>query len=310
MISASAGATPANKNALEKFFGPHLPAELNSCAACHVKADGHGATSLEDFPHNPFGKSLAALDGKISERLDAVLEKDADNDGVSNLHEILTGRFPGKTNQQGTFAEPTLLDRKKKEFAEFQKRYPWKPFESVKRPEIPTVSKTDWARNEIDVFIAAEHEARGLNPRPEAAKEIWLRRVTVDLTGLVPTPEEIRAFQADESETAYETVVDRLLASPRYGERWGRHWMDVWRYSDWAGYRADLRESARHIWHWRDWIVETLNEGVGYDEMIRQMFAADELYPGDEEKLRATGYLARNFHRTRDKWMDDVVTHT
>ena len=164
--------------------------------------------------------------------------------------------------------------------------------------------------NPIDHFIVAKHEEHNLQPRPEAPREIWLRRVSIDLTGLAPLPDEIESFLNDPSDSAHEKVVDRLLASPRYGERWGRHWMDVWRYSDWAGYRAALRESARHIWNWRDWIVEALNQDTGYDEMIRQMFAADELYPDDESKLRATGYLARNYHRSRDQWMDDVVTHT
>jgi hypothetical protein len=91
-------------------------------------------------------------------------------------------------------------------------------------------------------------------------------------------------------------VVDRLLASTRYGERWGRHWMDVWRYSDWAGW-ADgnqIRDSKPFIWRWRDWIVESLNSDMGYDQMVREMLAADELLPGNTDALRATGYLVRN----------------
>ncbi len=89
----------------------------------------------------------------------------------------------------------------------------------------------------------------------------------------------MQAFLADRSPDAYEKVVDRLLASPQYGERWGRHWMDIWRYSDWWGLGAELRNSQKHIWHWRDWIVESLNQDKGYDQMLREMLAADELYP-------------------------------
>ena len=103
----------------------------------------------------------------------------------------------------------------------------------------------------------------------------------LDLTGLVPSPETVRSFVADPSDKAYEALVDRLLASPEFGERWGRHWMDVWRYSDWDGFGAEVRESQPHIWRWRDWIVESLNRDLPYDRMIVAMLAADETDPAD-----------------------------
>ena len=140
-------------------------------------------------------------------------------------------------------------------------------------------SRARWARNPIDAFLAAEQAKRGLKPQPPADRRILLRRVYLDLIGLPPTAEELAAFVADRSPDAYEKVVDRLLASPQYGERWGRHWMDVWRYSDWWGLGDELRNSQKHIWHWRDWIVESLNADKGYDQMVREMLAADELYP-------------------------------
>src|SRR5439155_2842307 len=130
------------------------------------------------------------------------------------------------------------------------------------------VKNTAWVRNPIDAFLAAEHEALGLKPRPEAPREVQLRRVYLDLIGLPPTRAQLHAFLADKSPDAYEKVVDQLLASPQYGERWGRHWMDVWRYSDWAGYGAQVRDSQPHVWRWRDWIVDSLNEDKGYDRMI------------------------------------------
>ena len=188
---------------------------------------------------------------------------------------------------------------------------PWNPFERVEPPEVPVVKSRGWVRNPIDAFIAAEHEARGLTPRPEASRPVLLRRLYLDLTGLPPTPEELHAFLDDEVPDAYEKVVDRLLASPRYGERWGRHWMDVWRYSDWAGWGKQVRDSQPHIWHWRDWIVESLNGDKPYDRMVVEMLAADEDCPDDLDALRATGYLARNFKLlSREKWMQDVVDHT
>src|SRR5262249_21690363 len=138
-------------------------------------------------------------------------------------------------------------------FLKFRQSYPWRPFETVKRPPVPKVKNAAWVRNPIDAFLAAAHEEHGLTPRPEAPRHVLLRRVYLDLTGLPPKPTELHAFLADTSPDAYEKVVDRLLASPRYGERWGRHWMDVWRYSDWAGYGKQVRDSQPHIWHWRDW---------------------------------------------------------
>ncbi len=189
--------------------------------------------------------------------------------------------------------------------------YTWDPLARVTRPAVPVVKNDAWVRNPIDAFLAAGHEARGLTPRPEAPKHVLLRRVYLDLIGLPPTREELHAFLNDTSSEAYDRVVDRLLADPRYGERWGRHWMDVWRYSDWAGWGQQVRDSQPHIWRWRDWIVESLNRDLPYDQMIVQMLAADELMPEDRDALRATGFLARNFKLlSREQWLQDTVDHT
>ncbi len=195
-------------------------------------------------------------------------------------------------------------------FEAFAQRYAWRPFDSVTRPDVPAQR---WGHSAIDRFVAAEHQARNLEPRPEAPPHLLLRRVYLDLIGLNPHPEEVVAFESayTKDPAAYNRVIDQLLANPAYGERWGRHWMDVWRYSDWAGYKDALRDSQRHIWHWRDWIIESLNDGKSYDRMIQEMLAADELVPEDAKALRATGYLARNYHAgSRDQWMDNVVKHT
>ncbi|WP_233200457.1 DUF1553 domain-containing protein [Blastopirellula marina] len=183
-------------------------------------------------------------------------------------------------------------------------------FRPIERPNVPHVNNQSWVRNPIDSWIAQGHERQGLFPQQEASRIVLLRRLYLDLIGLPPTAEEIAAAEADQSSDWYEKVVDRLLSDPRHGERWGRHWMDVWRYSDWWGLNAQLRNSQRHMWHWRDWIVESLNEDRPYDEMVRMMLAADELAPNNPQELRATGFLARNyFIFNRDQWMDEVVTH-
>lgn len=183
-------------------------------------------------------------------------------------------------------------------------------FQTIKRPKLPTVESSDWGRNPIDAFIAHEHEQENLKPQPEASRLLLLRRLSVDLIGLPPTIEQIEACQHDASADWYEQTVKRLLDDPRHGERWARHWMDIWRYSDWWGLGQQLRNSQHHIWHWRDWIIESLNEDLGYDEMVRLMLAADESNPNDLDKLRATGYLARNYFLfNRPQWMEETVEH-
>ena len=183
-------------------------------------------------------------------------------------------------------------------------------FQPRMRPDVPVVANAGWVKNPIDAFLAESHEKAGLVPQPEADRGLLVRRLHLDLVGLPPSPEELAAIEADPAADWYEKLVDRLLADPRHGERWARHWMDVWRYSDWWGLGDEQRNSQKHIWHWRDWIVESLNADLPYDEMLRQMLAADEFYPDDPSKLRATGYLARNWFKfNRTGWLDGTVEH-
>ncbi len=190
-------------------------------------------------------------------------------------------------------------------------------FQKPLRPRVPRVLDAGGAAvvsgNEIDAFLAAQWHEQGLSPRPLAGKAVWLRRVYLDLIGLPPTPAELHEFLADDSSTAHHRVADRLLDSPQYGERWGRHWMDIWRYSDWFGrrYVPDVWNSAPQIWRWRDWIVESLNRDKGYDQMVREMLAADEIAPGSTEAAVATGYLIRNWYALNpNDWMRSTVEHT
>ncbi len=186
-------------------------------------------------------------------------------------------------------------------------------YQPAKRPAVPVSKVAGPPANPIDSFLASAREVRGLHAAAPASKDVLLRRVYLDLIGLPPTREELHAFLADATPDAYEKVVDRLLASPRYGERWGRHWMDIWRYSDWYGYRpsGEIRYSQRHIWRWRDWIVESLNGDKGYDRMLTEMLAGDEVAPTDPGVLRATGYLGRNWYKfDRNVWLFETVEQT
>ncbi|WP_395743830.1 PSD1 and planctomycete cytochrome C domain-containing protein [Prosthecobacter sp.] len=163
----------------------------------------------------------------------------------------------------------------------------------------------------MDALLAERLAAKGLKPQEEAAPEIWLRRVYLDLIGLPPSAEQITTFLRDTTLPARRRVVDELLASPQYGERWARHFMDLWRYCDWYGLGPQLRHSQKHIWHWRDWIVESLNADKGYDRMIVEQLAGDELAPADRDTLRATGFLARSYYLfNRTTWLDETIEHT
>ncbi len=317
-----APATPANRAALEGHYDRFLAKELNRCTTCHLPSERKEPKSLEEFPHNAFGKRLRQLGeelraadrpSSLAARLALAAREDSDGDGVANEVELLLGKNPGDAKDKPPTKELSRASAKQAEFAKFLAAYRWRPFETVARPAVPVVKSGGWVRNPVDAFVAAEHEARGLKPRPEATKEILLRRVYLDLTGLNPTPEEQQQFLADTSSDAYEKLVNRLLDDPRHGERWGRHWMDVWRYSDWAGWSGgnQIRDSKPHIWRWRDWIVEALNKDKGYDRMVLEMLAADELAPLDTDALRATGFLVRNFKMlSREQWMEDTLKHT
>lgn len=175
----------------------------------------------------------------------------------------------------------------------------------------PGEEATDWSHNPIDAFIYAKLRDHQLSPVEIAEPRIRLRRLYFDLTGLPPSPDAQRRFEADPSPEAWARTVDALLEDPAHGERWARHWMDVWRYSDWDGYKDQIRGSQRHIWRWRDWIVESLNADKGYDQMVVEMLAGDEFAPSDPDTVRATGFLARNFHHSnRNIWLDATVEHT
>ncbi|MEZ6132122.1 MAG: DUF1549 and DUF1553 domain-containing protein [Planctomycetaceae bacterium] len=154
--------------------------------------------------------------------------------------------------------------------------------------EVPSPVDSAWRQNEIDDFIARQLAQQNLRPQPEATKQTLLRRLSFDLTGLPPTPEEREAFLADTDPQAYSRLVDRLLTSPRHGERWAQHWLDLARFAETDGFEHDkVRDGA---WKYRDWVITSLNSDLPYDEFLKQQIAGDELYPGDEAALTATRF--------------------
>ena len=164
----------------------------------------------------------------------------------------------------------------------------WWAYQKPARPELPSVKNQDWLKTPVDAFILERLEKQGLAPAAPADRATLLRRVTFDLVGLPPTPEEVDAFIHDSSPEAYAKVVERLLASPRYGERWGRHWLDVVRYADTDGFEYDTLRP--HVWRYRDYVIKSFNEDKPYDRFILEQLAGDELVPNEPDALVAVGF--------------------
>lgn len=206
---------------------------------------------------------------------------------------------------------PATSSEKEKQFTEKERAY-W-AFQKVKRASPPQVEHSDWVRNPIDAFILRPLEQKGISPGPEADRVTLLRRVSFDLVGLPPTPEETQAFLTDKSPDAYEKLVERLLASPHYGERWGRHWLDVARYAESDGFRAD--EPRPNVWRYRDYVVRSFNDDKGYDRFMREQIAGDELWPENPQARIATAFSrhysdewnARNLMQRRQEILQDIT---
>jgi hypothetical protein len=189
-------------------------------------------------------------------------------------------------------------------------------FQKVKAQKPPAVKNEAWARTEIDRFILAKLEAKGIQPGPPADKVTLLRRATFDLTGLPPTPEEVDGFVADQSPQAFEKVMDRLLASPRYGERWARHWLDLARFAESEGFKAD--EPRWNAWRYRDYVIKSFNDDKPYDRFVQEQIAGDEMWPESPEARVATGFHrhypdesnARNLFQRRQEILNDITDAT
>ncbi|MEM7009953.1 MAG: DUF1549 domain-containing protein [Verrucomicrobiota bacterium] len=191
---------------------------------------------------------------------------------------------PEDSGKSLTQREKDLLKRWINEGAEYEAHWSLIP---SKRGDLPETKQADWARNAIDHFILARLESEGLKPSPEASREALIRRVTLDLTGLPPTPAEVDAFLADNSPNAWEKVVDRLLDSDRYGERMTLDWLDAARYADTNGYQKD---TERQMWIWRDWVINAFNENKPFDEFTVEQVAGDMLPNATLDQRIASGF--------------------
>ncbi len=194
---------------------------------------------------------------------------------IDTVRQWITAGAPGPDSSEPVKVSSTIQSRKH-----------W-AFLKPSAPVVPSVQDQAWPRNPIDNFILARLEKEGLKPSPEADKTTLLRRVYLDLTGLPPTPDDVDAFLADKSSDAYEKLVDRLFASPRYGERWARPWLDEARYADSNGYEKDSRRTA---FEYRDWVIRALNSGMSFREFTIEQIAGDLLPHPTQDQLIATGF--------------------
>lgn len=191
---------------------------------------------------------------------------------------------PPESNLQLSEYDRKILEKWISEGAEYQP--PWAFIPPEKKP-LPDISNNDWPVNEIDYFILHKLDEQGLEPSPSAGKTQLIRRVSLDLTGLPPTPEEVDRFIMDDSENAYDKLIDRLFESPAYGEKMTQIWLDIARYADSHGYQDD---SYRSMWTWRDWVIHAFNTNMSYDQFLTYQIAGDLLPDVDKEKLLATGF--------------------
>ncbi|HKB35188.1 MAG TPA: DUF1549 domain-containing protein, partial [Gemmataceae bacterium] len=198
----------------------------------------------------------------------------------------------------------------------------WWSLQPVRRPPLPAVKRKQWLRTPVDAFVLAALEAKGLTPAPLADRSTLLRRITFDLTGLPPSPAEVAEFLKDESPDAYERMVERLLSSPHYGERWGRYWLDVARFGESQGFERDkLRD---HSWRYRDWVIRAFNEDKPYPQFVKEQLAGDVVEPVTADGIIATGFLvagpwdevgatqqgALMRMRVREEELEDIVSAT
>ncbi len=217
---------------------------------------------------------------------------------------------PADSGPPLTAEQKDLLRRWIEEGAEWKEHW---SFEPARVPELPEVRDMQWPLQDLDRFILARLEAAGVRPAEETDRASWLRRATVFLTGLPPTPEELDAFLADGNPEAFERVADRLLASPRYGEKWARHWLDLVRYAETRGHEFDFR--IPNAFEYRDWVVRALNADLPYDQFLTEQIAGDLLEPprldpltGANESIIGTGFwwLGEEVHSPVDLRQDQA----
>ena len=279
-----------------RYFEKHVrPLLIEQCYNCHsekmakggLRVDSRNALQLggESGPAIEPGKPETSLlmEAVRYESYEMPPSKKLSDEQIAVLDQWIKMGAPWPGDQEEVVRrpeDPTFT----------QEELNWWAFQPVSDSPPPTVVVIrDWCRNEIDHFIAVQLEEQQLVPAPEADRAVLLRRLYFDLIGLPPTREEVQAFEQDSDPQAYERVVDELLSRPEYGERWARHWLDLVRYAESDGYRADIfRPQA---WRYRDYVIQSFNEDKPYDRFVQEQLAGDELFPDDPAALVATGFL-------------------
>ncbi len=252
-----------------------LPILSDKCFHCHGPDSSHREADLRlDLREEAIKDAIVPGKSADSEAFLRILSKDPD--------EVMP---PPKSHLTLTQQEKDLLKQWIDEGAEYQPH--WSFIAPASVVAVPSVTDKAWPRNDIDRFVLARLDAEKMKPSPEATRERWLRRATFDLTGLPPSQAEIDAFLADTAPDAYGKVADRLLASPRFGERMAVPWMDVARYADSFGYQADIEMQT---WPWRDWLIKVLNENLPWDQFITQQLAGDLLPDATQDQKLATAF--------------------
>src|SRR5262245_25213380 len=276
-------ASADDSKSLVDFDREVRPILSDNCFACHGPDENQRKAKLHfDTKEGAFAKPgvIAPGDASKSRLYQRVSSKDQDSvmPPVSSGHKL-------------TEKQIEAIGRWIDEGARWNEHW---AFVAPKRPEIPKVANAAWVRAPIDAFILARLEKEGLKPSPEADKPTLLRRVYLDLTGLPPAPADVDAFLADKSDGAYEKVVDRLLASPHYGERMAMVWLDLSRYADTHGYHID---SHRDMWPWRDWVIRAFNENKRFDQFTIEQLAGDLLPPASSPEATRDQKIATGFNR-------------
>ena len=304
ILAAVGAALPlraAETDALEYFEKRVRPLLAANCQACHnaqLKSGNIDLSGAEGFVRARDEAALVSADDPDSSRLLAIVGYESrvkmPPAGKLPPEDIETLRTWVRQGAQWPGAEhhdamiPKGLEGT---FTEDQRNY-W-AFQPVAQPALPEVRNSDWVLEPVDRFVLAKLEEHGLEPAPPADKLTWLRRATFDLTGLPPTPREAATFLADESPNAHALVVERLLSSPAYGERWGRHWLDVARYADSTGNDEDHRYP--YAWKYRDYVIDSFNDDVPYDQFVREQIAGDLLPSSAPDGLNRRGIIATGF---------------
>ena len=321
VLFASSALAASDAERLTFFENRIRPVLVEHCYECHsaTAKKVKGALKLdtrEDFlKGGTDGEIVAAGEPEKSRLIHAVRYEDEDTrmppskDGRKKLPETVIADLTAWVKMGAPYPETSAAVLAKNKAAR-----PW-AFEPVRNPQAPVAKNTTWPATSVDSFILGKMEEHGAQPAVAAEKRTLIRRATYDLTGLPPTPGEVDAFLADESPNAYATLVERLLASPRYGERWGRHWLDVVRYADTAGDTADY--PAGLAWRYRNYVIDAFNADKPYDEFLREQIAGDilaEQGPRERfaERMIATGFLAitRRFGFDSEKYQHLMIQDT